>query len=285
MAQPTNGVMVDLMPLSTPAERCTVLHTGVVDEETIQTASDHSYDHLPVLNHDDQLCGMIETKRAATVSARGEPLEQGSLDMTPVKEVRQEVELFELLAALGEHRAIVFRGSEGEHDSDWFALVTISDLNRHPFRAYLYPLFAHLESALAELIDRTHEDAWSWIRSTPTHRQPVIVGRWELDKRDGVDTTPLTGCELRDLLAVITGSHLLRTRLKMEDDSVWKKTSESLPDLRNDVMHPVRPLVTSTKRVRSLRRQLRRMVDFTGVVVEVIEEMRDQNQGRVRFRR
>jgi hypothetical protein len=263
MVSMTDRILIDLRPLSTPGEKCHTITVGRLHEDRLQKAKEQRFDQLPVLRESGELVGLIATDDAQRLFDHGEAVEEGHSTLH-LKEVVPTIGLFDLLSVMERHRAVVIREHlngdvSAEHS---YALVTVSDLNRHHFRGYLYPLFAQLESSLAEIIRLTYDNPWDWIKWTPKHTQPTIIGRWEMDKRDNIETSPVNGCELRDLLQVLNCSPALKSLLGYTDKEVTKLVN-SLPDLRNDVMHPVRALVHSKKTVNSLRSQLERLVDFS----------------------
>lgn len=257
------ATVIDLRHLSTPRERCLSLQTGKIDAMKVDEAETNRFDQIPVIDSQDRLCGIISTKQARSMLEESMPI--GEVDHgLSLHTVDDRMELFELLEVFGAHRAVVFRRSPEDetHDANWFALVTLSDLNRHPFRAYLYPLFAALEAYMAELIDLVHRDPWEWFKWTSPHSRPTIIGRWELEKKDSIDSTAVSGCEFRDLMLVIQCSKRIRRQLHYDD--VWfKKMVQVMSDLRNDVMHPVRALVRDEKGVRSLREKLRALTELS----------------------
>lgn len=122
-------------------------------------------------------------------------------------------------------------------------LLTISDLNRHPLRAELYSLMSHAEVELATLVEKAFPDAWTWIRSLNEGHQVGILGYWELSRRRGVDVGPVAATTLSQLIQVVSRSKNLLARLGFQSRNEFDLPTGSIPELRNVVIHPVRPLI------------------------------------------
>ena len=128
-------------------------------------------------------------------------------------------------------------------------LFTRADLNRHPFRAEIYFALAHLESELAQLIRRSFDDPWDWLDLLSEEKQARIIGYWEISKRRGVDHGPVGAAMLTELLQIATKSDRLRKLLGFESKKLFKSATGRIPDLRNQIMHPVRPLIVDESSV------------------------------------
>lgn len=251
------SIWVDLRPLSTGREHCLTLRTGPIDPDTIQQAETSRFDQLPVLDDSARLCGLIATKRARQLLDAGDELDPVAHKLD-FRIFTQTVDLFDLLGAFEDHRAVIFRRDEDDaaSDDDWFALVTISDLNRHPFRSRLYPILAELESALAELIDRHFKHSDEWLSVCSEDARARILNMWQLAIRNRVDISPITGCTLIDMINIVKKSAALCLLLGFSSQSAYKKATGSLSDLRNQILHPVRPLILDQHDVHKLQETL-----------------------------
>jgi hypothetical protein len=121
--------------------------------------------------------------------------------------------------------------------------LTISDLNRHVFRAALYGTFAALEARLATFIETSCPNPWEWIKSLSEEHQVRILGYWDLSKRHGLDVGPVAAATLTNLLTVAAKSSTIRAALGFTNRSEIDKVVGAVPNVRNAVMHPVRPLI------------------------------------------
>lgn len=262
--------LVDLYLISTPRERCLLMHTGAIDEEILRAAETARFDQLPVIDETGILCGLVATIEVKRLREEGRDISDTE---TPLHffEVESRPPLMVLLKALEQHRAIIFRSAEPQA-GDWFALVTISDLNRHPFRSHLYPIVAELEEALAKLIVSTYDDPWTWLAWTGEEAQVRHIGRWELEKRKGVDTSPITGCTLPDLINIVGKSTEILEELGIKSRSRFKALTSGFAVVRNQIMHPVRPLILDQNDVRSLQSIVGNIVNLTSMVDELNSE-------------
>lgn len=257
---------VDLRRLSTPREQCLMATVGRVDESVVARAEAERFDQLPVLDKSGCLHGLVAVEHVRRLLDGGRELDISDSEIY-LGVVDEHPSLFTLLAELSRYRALIYRdggdSSTSAPEQDWFALVTISDLNRHAFRSYLYPILAELEASLAELIDRQFGDPWSWLSLMNEDGQVRVVGRWELEKRNSVETSPIAGAMLTDMIQIASKSKVLRDSLGYSSASQFKDAAGSIPVLRNQVMHPVRPLILAQEDVRTLQARLATIVGLT----------------------
>ncbi len=274
--------VIDLERIATPKEECLIFRIGTIDAGTLVQAEEFRFDHAPVLSKQGELLGVIPVAHVRelyshefTIEADDPAIRLRRLDdILPVLDFLEDIE---------QDRAVVIRDTNNQHDPDWFALVTISDLNRHAFRSHLYPLFAELEVQLAELIERTYDDPWEWLEWTGEDAKVTHVGRWILEQRNGVDTSPVTGCTLTDLLRVVSGSDKLRGMLGGISKNKFKDCTGSFPGLRNQIMHPVRPLILELDDVSKLRTRLSQVLELTDLVTAANSQLRHGTRAPLSF--
>lgn len=253
---------VNLRPISTPRERCLTLKIGVVDRDIVDEAERARFDQLPVIDETGILRGLVQVTHVRQLLESGYQLELPDPALV-LREVNAQLPVLTLLEELEKSRAVIIRDIHKNQAVDWFAMVTISDLNRHPFRSHVYPILAELEAALAELIDRYFDNPWTWLPLTGEDAQVSHVGRWELEKRRGVDTSPITGCTLIDMINVVARSEELRKELGFRSKNEFKNLTGSFRDVRNRVMHPVRPLILDPEDVGKLHITARNILYLT----------------------
>jgi hypothetical protein len=155
--------------------------------------------------------------------------------------IRIRTTMKKLLDELQNHSALLVEGEA----SSVPGVVTLSDLNKHAFRASLYLILAKLESNLALFIQNYCPEHERWIRTLPEDKQAAILGNWELAKLNDMDIGPLAGATLTDLLTIIGSVTELRSKCRFESKSKYDKAinTQMIKDIRNQVMHPVRPLI------------------------------------------
>ncbi len=236
---------VDLGALSTALDDCVSLSLGAIDEGVLQTLRDEDFDQAPVRDDSGRYIGVIARSAAESLVE-----ERRDLAITDVRIFRSVLPmvapLYDVLGALSESLGALVGHDKPE------GLVTVSDLNRHEFRAVIYTVLADLEVVLAQLIDVSFGDHWDWIGELPKNRQAQIIGAWDVAKRRGIDIGPQAGATLNDLLGATRRSPRLREQIIQDADNLTKRF-DGLRDLRNRVMHPVQAVAGSPEEVASAR--------------------------------
>ncbi len=244
---------IDLFELAVPFRDAVSLTVGsAVSRQILDIAKSRYLDHLIVVDEAGHPVGFIPT--SALQHALDEPAPWVVCIQLVFKHtLHRHITLDALLEAF-ESRTIAAVISHPPEGSDRF--VTFSDLNKHPVRSAMYPLFAELEAHLATLIERRHEDPWRWIAHLDRDKQARIVGYWELSKRDGVDIGPIAGATLHELLTIVRKDSALRDSLGITNGNKWDSLAHSINELRNLVMHPVRPMFSNPDDLAKTRQKL-----------------------------
>ena len=242
----------DIRAIATPLESCTSLRAGHLDPDVLKALRANDFDQAPVLDEQGAAIGVLETVAAESLRAADRPLE---LDDPAIDRgvLPTECSVGALLTALSRSRGVLVRGDGYE------AMVTVSDLNRHRFRAVLYGAFAELESLLARLIDVAYEDAWEWLQTLREDVQARLAGYWTVAQRRGVDIGPQAAATLTELLAVVGTANDLRRQLGFATRAAFDRQTSGMPEYRNRIMHPVRPLVLDRSEVSQLAVSLARV--------------------------
>ncbi|MGE5528746.1 MAG: hypothetical protein ACM3X6_06350 [Patescibacteria group bacterium] len=241
----------ELKALCIPIEHCVSIKTGIIEESTLVELEQRGFDQAPVLQSDDVLLGLVETKRLRTLYDNNESLlsnDPGVCDERHLFYIGPSgTTVAHILEKMSQQRAVlVVRGSsatECGYMDRIYGLLTISDLNRQPLRAVLYRLLAGLELSLAVLVGNRFQDPWTWVKTLGDEHQVRILGYWELTKRRGVDVGPITATTLAQLIQVIAKCKELAKELGYRSPSEFSTRTGCIPELRNCVMHPVRPLI------------------------------------------
>ncbi len=272
------GMLTDheLQTLCVPLDRCISVKVGRVDSVVLAELHKRKYDQAPVYNADGSLLGIISTERLRAVH------DSGGLISETDAEVRDEghflytgpfLTVDRLLAALSGRRAVfVVRESSATEDSyvqTNYGLLTVSDLNRHALRGALYAILSELESGLASVIDAHFHEPWDWIKSLGESHQVSVLGYWELSKKRDVDVGPIAATTLSQLLNVVARSKELRQELGYKSRKEFDSNLGSVPELRNCVMHPVKPLVLSASDITKVRKTVAAVIDLYRKVEEV----------------
>ncbi len=249
---------IPLSSLLTPWARAVSVEPGPVDGSILSRLREADFDQAPVVHSGNPL-GIVLTAHLEDLLASDRPLEPTS-SVVGRRRVGLSPPIDDLLGAIAEQRGVII----GESAEDSPGFVTLSDLNRHHFKAALYPLFAELEAGLADLVGGLYSEPWEWLKFLDKDRQARLVGYWELSKRDGVDIGPLAGTMLSELSDVCASSEPIRKRLGFESRGQWKSTFDGISGLRHAIMHPVRPMIHDLDDVKQLRERLSKMLTMLG---------------------
>lgn len=278
-----DSLSVDVCAMAVPLGECIYARPGPVGSETVARMAERGFSQAPVVEYiggsaypGDYVLGLIPRDRLQQLADSGQDLRADDQGITPQAEANPGISLGPLLDMMMEHSAVIvnaisYRTVGPPYDP--FGLLTRSDLNKHPMRAPIYTLLAHLEDRLAGLVRRSYPgDPWAtWISKLNPENQVRVLGYWELSKRRGVDIGPVAGTTLTDLLTVVERDAVLLERLRYPSRSQFKQRKDDSIELRNQVMHPVRLLVTEdADSCRCLKERL-------NAVVELSERLEDAN--------
>lgn len=230
--------VVNTGSISTLIESCLCFQVGPVDRELLAALESHGYDQAPVLDGNGKPLGLVAVAAARALLADGLPI---TLDDADIDRPRSQLQspLGQVLHVLSDAGAVLVDDDNGK----CYGLLTISDLNRHSFRSVLYGVFAELEALMARLVDVSFVDPWRWLETLSEDVQARLIGYWKLAEKRNVDIGPLAGCTLTELLKIVAASPDVRDLLRCRSRNQFEKLAGSLPEFRNRVMHPVRPLV------------------------------------------
>lgn len=240
------GPDIALELIATPLNECLSFEVGPLDPRTVRALEERGFDQAPVIDGLGVAIGVLATATARAWLDAGIALVDGQRDIT-VATLPVNVGLDELLCVLGTAPGVIVQLPSVQ------GLVTVSDLNRRGLRMVLYELLSEVESLCARLIDSTFGDDSSWINWLNEGAQVRVLSYWEVSRRRDLDIGALAGCTLVELLSVVGSSPDLRSLFGVQSKNQWNKLISKLPDYRNRVMHPVRPMVLGQTEVSDLR--------------------------------
>jgi hypothetical protein len=196
--------------------------------------------------------GIIRTEDLENLSKNGLALAEDNqeIDRTGVP---LEVNIAELLDSFSSKRAVMVMPTDSSNGP--LGLLTISDLNKPPLRHFLYLRLFELETRLADFIVKKYNDPWDWIRYLSESGQVLVLGNWELAKKQNVqlDIGPIHACTLTNLISIVERDRTLQSELGYTAIKNVEKELRLLSELRNKVMHPIRPLVLGQDDICKLR--------------------------------
>jgi hypothetical protein len=232
----------DFSPIVTPRAQCVCVSAGRIEPATVRELELLGYDYAPVVDG-SKLVGLASTICLRQRLGEGSDLlEADILQPTPVS---CNATLRQLLTALAAPSAVIIsdQSCNTTQIGGWDGLVTAADLNRHYFRSVAYGFLAELEIGLARVIGRANLDHLVWLKALSEDGQARVLGYWQLAQINGVDTGPLSACMLTELFKIAAQNKAVHEALGYQSKSEFEKEVSCLPQFRNRVMHPVRPII------------------------------------------
>jgi len=160
--------------------------------------------------------------------------------------------------------------TEEEHgvrpeDCEVIGLLTIADLTKHGLRNHLYPILADLEYQLGQLLHSCVLEDWTWVRHLNEDMKARVLGNLALARQNDVepDTGAVAFATLGDLLMAIEKTPEVSSAMGPEFRRVCGTARHAIGEIRNRVMHVVRPLVNCQKDVGELLRGVTTTLDLT----------------------
>jgi len=240
---------INIRDICIPPEKCFTIKTGYIEPGTIAEMNKENYDYAPVVNgkcvyglaSKKLLTNLHKTKRVLSPS-----LAEVS-DGSHFFEVSHScVTLPQILEKMSDSLAVlVFETGQVEHHfiSHFIGLMTLSDLNRHEIRFALFRIITALESSLEKVISNFFSDPNDWLKKLTENDQVRILGYCELAKRNNVETDFIEATQLTNLLNIVAKTKEIIELLKYKSRSDFEKQTGNISQLRNQVMHVVRPLI------------------------------------------
>ena len=259
--RPIRMPRVAMCEVITTLDGALTVSVGPVAGKLVQSLRSRGFDGAPVFDAQKTLVGFAPTPLLAELMADGLELAPSTPGLW-TKAIGPDPTVDELLRFTLDQPAGFVRGESGNA----LGFFTLSDLNRHPVRAALYPLFAELEAELAILVGSSFEDPWEWLELVPKDRRAALVGYWKISERDDVDIGPIAGAMLSELGGVIAKHKPLRSTLGFESRGEWERTFNGLNEQRHSIMHPVRPLVSGLDDLCKLIERLDKLNELIGRV-------------------
>jgi hypothetical protein len=272
--------VVNLKQILVPWSECLGVSLGPQSCEIAQEMRKREFDYAPVFSSNEPragVVGLISQSRLENLIREKILLSENDEGIIPIDsaEIWEDTRLDVLLRQMAERPAwiVFYEGDAGEYGTYHICcgLVTRSDLNKHPIRTIVYEIFAMLETALADLVMRSTGDPFTWIRRLDEDSQARILGYWELSKLQNVNTGPVVGATLSELLRVVAKNKLLCSNLAYKSRSSFDDAVGCLPAIRNQVMHPVRPLISNADSCVRLERAIRETIRLTESVRGVLQ--------------
>jgi len=138
------------------------------------------------------------------------------------------------------------------HNTEIVGVVTESDLNRHPVYAFFYFLLSGMEQNLFKIIRRRYptEDLWSGFLKNDARKTARKMRQKAVD--EGLQLDLIHYLFLPQYVGIISNAEDLIREFGFAQMKDWSDFGRKLGKFRNDVMHPVKPLVGGHRSVQVL---------------------------------
>ncbi len=258
-----SAVTIQLSTISTPAEQLLSVRPGPVKQDVLTRAGERGWHRIPVLTDDGDLAGLIPAKKLRKLLESGEPVDAARAELS-VPELPGKVRVPTLLEAIRDYHAVIHRADPDEERPDqWFALITPVDLNRPMFRASVYTIIALLETSFGELLSEEFDDDWSAIRLLSDSTAERVREYWKEEKNDGLDLSPIAQITLSDMFHIAAESRNVWRMLGYDSPDALRPIGHEINDIRNRIMHPVRPLISRERDVALVLKAVDSMIAIT----------------------
>jgi hypothetical protein len=147
-----------------------------------------------------------------------------------------------------------------EDDQDVIGVVTHADMNRIPARTFLYGILSELEVMLGRLIKRrklSNDEIFSAIGDNDERERQAEIQQ-KLSEAD-LELEIVDTLYLPEIVSVIRTIDDLRAQLNFDSRNQLDKFMNPLVTLRNDVMHPNKPILHRSRNVMKLHEQIERL--------------------------
>jgi len=230
--------------IMTPWQEVLFWDQDTAQEPVLEKARHQFFDLLPVISA-GRVSGLIEVR------------EERYSDLTLNWLVSRDTpipDLIDLFATSVQKGFLVLFGQKV------IGLVTVADINKMPARIYLYNLIAELETKLAAAIYEHYngDDNAVLAKLGKTETTETIRAINPSMQTTGVDIGALQLLTLSDLVNVLAKTRDLFQDIGFRSRNHVEDRLNGIVNYRNNVMHSVRPLLTTSREVMELRDLIRR---------------------------
>ena len=156
---------------------------------------------------------------------------------------------------------------------DVTGFVTIWDFNKQPARAYFYLILAGLEIALADLVRwRYGKNQSNLIAKLGSRDADDLMERVERDGRSGGHGDLVSYLNFKSLLRIFEKDRALRAELGKYGQAKWNSMTKPLGELRNEVMHPVKTLVTKPEDMVDLTHDIDNAIELVDAAIAALRK-------------
>ena len=251
--------------LETPLDQVVGFDVETSECHTVGVLSDHGFDQAPVFRDGSPVGFVIG---ADLDMQGGGHIETKMQTLGPEHLVSGESSLERTIRWLAERKFLFVLDGNAIT-----GLMTTADLNKRAGRTYFFLMLAELELVLSELIRQkfpvqpaasdTSMPQPGVLEALGHARRNGVLDRFSDDQRQGVDADLVACLTFADVCRVAENDAEIRGGLGFESKKRAKETFEPIKALRDDVMHPVRAMLTPNRPIgvlEDLDRELRGLI-------------------------
>jgi len=191
------------------------------------------FDVIPVMSRDSIDC-YFERQSC------GPPLRKAVVVANVVSADLALLELIQHFAESGRYFYLTLGGRRID------GIVTRADLNKLAVRVLIYAILNRLELLLSEVVNAYCEDS-QWLPLLDEVSRKKVEDRIHQARSQNVELPPTAYLDLSDLLQLCKKTPKTWEKLGVQSAKEMKSRYGPLVDLRNDIAHPVRSLVSASK--------------------------------------
>ena len=227
--------------LETPLHHVTGLEVGTSEHDAARALRDLGFDQAPV-TRDGFLIGYVFIEDLDATS--GAQVDTKLRPLAPEHIVSGESSLGPTLRWLADRRLLfVLDGNTIT------GLMTPADLNKQAGRTYFFLMVAELELALSELIRSSFPQQSDALEALGEARRNGVRERFADDRLRDVEADLVACLTFADVCEIAEHNAEMRSILGFDSKTRMAKQLEPIKRLRDDVMHPVRALLTPTRSI------------------------------------
>jgi predicted transcriptional regulator len=268
-----NELSVNLEEIMIPIRDCMSVEIGPIKKGIITKLENSNFGQAPVLVKNGVL-GLISLEKLKNLFESNEPLLEKD-SAIQLNEIFPRSSLLSLIDFLKEYSAgLVCDEFDGQEYGTHYAvlgLITVSDLDKHYIRTKIFILLSRLEIMLEKFIKRNCSNCFDCINNMSVDSRIRILRYWEFSKKRNIEISPLEACTLSDMLNIVYKNENLCNLLGYSSKNKFNEIKGSIPELRNSIMHPVRPLIAKPLDLEDLKKTLISIVELINKI-EFVEK-------------
>ena len=257
-------IHIKLPSIMTPSRQFVSAKASANAREAAANARNDAFDQLPVVDDHGLVTGLVYVTQLRKLPEDA-PVSNCVIPLDESGQLRIKDGISKAVQILHTHPAsLVTDGAKV------VGLVHRSDLNKHPARTYFYLWLSALEIDLACLVTLKLPDD-KWIESLRDSVQIMILDKIQFESRRNNNIAPIEYVNFSDLVEIIEKNESLYSELSFNSQKEAHRGLGGLVDLRHNIMHPVRALVSDIESMDRLVSREKRLRAITLAVKKILE--------------